>query len=304
MKILQSIDAMGVGGIQDHIRLLAEYSIHKHAVKAYTGLIGKEMMANGFHVSKEFPSDIGDYNIIQAHTVGGWQNDILRWGKERGMKTVEVMHSNASSITPPEWVDALVCLNGIAHRLNQDRFHSMVIPCLVEYEKLPKKPKGHLIGRLSRLVAEKRPDHFIEVAHHCPDLDFILGGDGIMLEELQREAPSNVQFTGLIRNFPDFYKDLKVFLYPTKDDCCSAVVAMALSSGIPIVTYDIPSMRDVFGDLIWYAQGLDDLPLVLRHVLNWSPQVQDKIEKGLEFAKKFAAQRVAAQFDRLYKDLT
>lgn len=304
LKILQSIDTMGVGGIQEHIRLLAQYSMHEHAVTAYMGPIGEEMVAEGFWVGEGLPPNAESYDIVQAHTVGGWQSSILEWGKEHGMKTVEVMHSNAASITPPEWVDALVCLNGIAYNLNKERFpKSLIIPAIVEYEKLPKKPKGNLIGRLSRLVEEKRPDHFAEVARRCPDLEFILGGDGVMLEELQKKAPSNIQFAGLIRNFPNFYKDLKVFLYPTKDDCCSAVVAMAMASGVPVITYDIPSMRDVFGDLVWYAQGLDDLHLVLRHVLGWNQQVQDRIEMGLEFAKRFDVWHVSRQFDQLYQDL-
>ena len=304
MKILQVIDQMGIGGIQEHIRLLAEYSMHEHAVRAYMGPIGEEMFARGFWVSTGFPPDIEDYDIIQAHTVGGWRNTILQWGKERGMKTVEVLHGNAPSITPPEWVDALVCLNGIAYELNRERFpNSMVFPVMVEYDKLPKKPPGSLIGRISRVVEEKRPDHFIEVARRCPDLEFVLGGDGSMLEELKRRAPPNVHFSGMTRDLPGFYQNLKVFLYPTKDDCCSAVVAMALASGIPVVTYDIPSMQDVFGDLVWYAQGLDDLHLVLRHVLGWNAQVQDKIERGLEFAKKFDVWGVSRQFDQLYQDL-
>lgn len=303
MKILQTIDQMGIGGIQEGIKLQAKYSLHRHAVRAYMGAIGEEMVADGYWVGEGLPPDIESYDIVQAHGVGGWKNHVLSWARDRGMKTIEVMHSNAKCITPPEWVDALVCLNGIAYDLNKDRFPSRVIPCMIEYDTLPKKPRGHYVGRLSRVVEEKRPDHFVEVARKCPDLEFLLGGDGPALEPLKRKAPSNVHFTGMTRDFPGFYQGLSVFLYPTKDDCCSAVVAMAMASGIPVVTYDIPSMRDVFGDLVWYAQGLDDLHLVLRHVLARGQQVRDKIDLGLEFAKRFDVWNVARQYDQLYQEL-
>jgi glycosyltransferase involved in cell wall biosynthesis len=53
-----------------------------------------------------------------------------------------------------------------------------------------------VVGWLGRISQIKRPDRVIEIAHEFPNLVFLVGGDGELLQQMRKSAPSNVRFLG------------------------------------------------------------------------------------------------------------
>lgn len=53
-----------------------------------------------------------------------------------------------------------------------------------------------IVGWLGRMSQIKRPDRVIELARAFPELVFLMGGDGELLQRTRSSAPPNVQFLG------------------------------------------------------------------------------------------------------------
>jgi glycosyltransferase involved in cell wall biosynthesis len=68
-----------------------------------------------------------------------------------------------------------------------------------------------------------------------------------------------VQFTGLVSEEEKFrlFKSSRVFLMPSHYESWGAVIAEALASGVPVVAYDVPAYRPVFGSLVRYVPCFD-----------------------------------------------
>lgn len=225
------------------------HSRHEHAAWGYRGTMAPYMDAAGMKIHEGGPAADDHYDVVVAHTVGGWSDEgVSKWGRERGMKVIEVMHSNARSITPPEFVDHFVGMNNIATNLNLHMPNRSTIYVIVDVDKFSVEPTGPAkIGKLSRLVHEKGVLEFMEIARQFPDESFVLAGDGPLMEQIRLSKPANLELIGMIRDFPSFYASLILFVYPTKDECCSASVAMAQSAGVPIIAQDIPALRETTG---------------------------------------------------------
>jgi glycosyltransferase involved in cell wall biosynthesis len=88
---------------------------------------------------------------------------------------------------------------------------------------------------------------------------------GNVREELQveikkRGLESCVEFSGFIKEASEKFRLLKssrVFLMPSHYESWGIVLAEALVSGVPVVAYDLPPYRPIFGDLVRYAPCFD-----------------------------------------------
>ncbi|MCY0850999.1 glycosyltransferase family 4 protein [Sulfuracidifex metallicus] len=122
------------------------------------------------------------------------------------------------------------------------------------------------------------------------DFDFNLNdkikGTGIIyLGELSREMVFNVM------------KSSRLFIYPTYVDSFGIVVAEALASGVPVVTYDIPAIRHYFGECeavkIVKVGDLKSMTKASLEILN----EHERLSKiALECSKRFSWDAVASSF--------
>lgn len=63
-------------------------------------------------------------------------------------------------------------------------------------ENLSLSKEATVVGWLGRIAQIKRPDRVVALAGEFPDLIFLVGGDGELLEEMRMTAPPNVRFLG------------------------------------------------------------------------------------------------------------
>ena len=105
-----------------------------------------------------------------------------------------------------------------------------------------------------RFAPEKNQLAAVRAARHAPNLDFVFVGDmdstvGQLAQMLKtRLGLQNVQFWGRRWDMPDLYRAADVLLQPTLAENQSLVTLEAMSSGLPIVTTDIPAQAELVKD--------------------------------------------------------
>ena len=116
-----------------------------------------------------------------------------------------------------------------------------------------------VIGRLSRLVAEKNPHAFILIASEVrrrwtgtAQVRFVLAGDGPLLGELERFAEEHgvaswVEFRGAVAPelVPGLLATWDIFLYPSFGDSYGYVVAEAMAMALPVVATAVGSLPEL-----------------------------------------------------------
>lgn len=257
MKVLHVIDNYNIGGIQDFIFSLHKHSKFLHHGRGALGSLAPEMLEHGFTFN---PASLKGYDVMVGHTVGGWSyDDTFTEAKNAGLKTVEVMHSPHSSPTNPILVDGFVGVSQEAVNLNpQFKNRIKIYPFANNVSPAKDNSKREYIGRVSRVVPEKCPDVFARIADSLKGYKFILGGDGSMLDYIKSKKIPNLEFSGMVRDFNGFFAKLKIFAFPTRDECCSVSVAMAQAAMVPAVVQDIAPLRETTGGYALFANSMTD----------------------------------------------
>lgn len=159
-------------------------------------------------------------------TVSAWGAQFLR---ELGLKKVEAMTNGAD---PERFFPAT---SSERERLRQglgwQRF-TVLVP--------------------GRFTPEKNQLAAVWAARHAPQLDFVFAGDmdsalGGVAQSVGRRL-ANVTFLGRRWDMPELYRAADALLQPTLAENQSLVTLEAMSSGLPIVTTDIPAQRELVHD--------------------------------------------------------
>lgn len=314
MNVLHCLDVSSVGGIQDFILNLHLYDhLNRHDFWAADGTMAAEMRRSGMVLWPGGPPqgllDARYYQVCVGHTVGGWSyNDTFEWAKSHGMKTVEVMHSNARSPTPPVRVDAFVSVNDIALGMNNHMPTRQRIYPIVKAELFSVRPDGMYIGRISRLVDEKKPHVFVQIARAFPNEMFVCTGDGNAYPRVYASAGPNLIMPGMLRGeqIVKFFETLKLFVFPTEDECASMSVAMAQAAGVPVICQDIPPLRETTGGYALFATGVDSFVDCVKRFLDSEDRSewQDRADLGEVWAyTNFSPDSVVPKWHALFESL-
>jgi len=109
-----------------------------------------------------------------------------------------------------------------------------------------KRKESPLVLFLGRLTVQKNPVQFLNVAkaihEHRPDVQFVMAGEGNMLEELLDKTcelglAENVIFTGKVsrKEADHLYKHASCFVMPSLSEPFGLVALEAISHGVPVV---------------------------------------------------------------------
>ena len=132
-------------------------------------------------------------------------------------------------------------------------------------EQVPPQRKEYDVVWLGRVHRQKGIDDllavFVVLAKEIKDFRAVLVG---RLDELApRLAELNlshcVTLTGMVSEEEKFrlFKASRVFLMPSRQESWGIVIAEALACDVPVVAYDLPAYRPIFGGLIDYVPSFD-----------------------------------------------
>ncbi len=296
MKIVHNLDNSHYGGIQEMIFTLYKFSRHKISFWAADGTMAPEMRAAGMELLTGGPEPWEKYDVLVGHGVGGWSySQNFDYAHSRGLKTVEVMHSNAVSLTDPDKTDAFVGISPIVDAMNPSMRNRYVIYGPIDTEKFYQRKAANGIGRLSRLVEDKNPKPFVEIARRFPDERFILAGGKIASGEneayynhIAAIAPSNLTMVGYVRDFTEFYSHLKLYVYHTRDESCCTSVNMAMAAGVPVICQDLQSLRVTTGGLATFCSTEEQFAEAIGSFLSDPKPFNDTAQMGKIWAKEHA----------------
>lgn len=169
-------------------------------------------------------------------------------------------------------------------------------------------PDGIIVGAITAVVGYEGLDTLIRSLHHLPkDARILIVGDGTARPELERlskdlRLEDRVIFAGRkpAADIWRWYGALDVFAVPRHDTAVARTVTPikplnALALGVPVVTSDLPALREVTGNVSTYSVAGDPEDLA-RAII----QAQDT---DLSVSKEFASTRTWSANGKRYKEL-
>jgi len=123
---------------------------------------------------------------------------------------------------------------------------------------------------VGRLVDGKQPEIAVEafaaVRKSFPEAQLYLCGEGPLQEELEAQATAlgvrdAVQFLGQLPYdaMPAVYRSADVLLLTSRAEGVPRTIMEALSSGLPVVSSDLPQIRAAFGEAVSFAESDDPI---------------------------------------------
>lgn len=153
---------------------------------------------------------------------------------------------------------------------------------------------------LTRLIAA-----FNIVKQQIPAMKLVLAGesawlaDDIVLAREKSEHKDSIIFTGRV-SFEDLralYQGARVFAFPSLYEGFGLPLLEAFASGVPVLTGDNSSLREVGGDAALYSDvfSIDDIAEKLQHLWNDEALRQILITRGYTQLKNFSWDKCARE---------
>ena len=121
------------------------------------------------------------------------------------------------------------------------------------------KDRRNLIGFISRLSEGKGIMNFVSaipiLLKERDDLEFLIGGDGPLFEEIKRELKNNglankVKLTGWIAHdeLPDNLNELKLLVFPSYSEGLPNIISESMACGAVVVATPVGGVPDLIKD--------------------------------------------------------
>ena len=104
---------------------------------------------------------------------------------------------------------------------------------------------GLVVGHMGAFTREKGQDVLVEAARALPDIQFVLVGEGVLLEEMRHSAPKNVSFPGFVTDKAAFFAGIDLFAMPSRSEAWGLAALEAMAYGVPVIASDIQGLREI-----------------------------------------------------------
>lgn len=101
-----------------------------------------------------------------------------------------------------------------------------------------------VVGWLGRMSRIKRPDRVVEIAKAMPEITFLMGGEGSLLQEIKEIAPANMKFTGW-SDPGEFWPACDIALLTSDNEAQPLSIIEASIAGIPTVALNVGAVSEV-----------------------------------------------------------
>jgi glycosyltransferase involved in cell wall biosynthesis len=101
---------------------------------------------------------------------------------------------------------------------------------------LQRDDNPRVVAFVGRLSHEKAPDIFCQIAKnlHTTGIEFVVYGDGVMREALEREFGAYVTFKGFTSNMAAEWQHIGLLLMPSRAEGLPMAALEAMANGVPI----------------------------------------------------------------------
>lgn len=167
-----------------------------------------------------------------------------------------------------------------------------------------------VVGGIGRIDEQKGWDVLCDamalVRAACPEAVAVVLGDGPGLAELQERGGDAVRFVGYRERASSFLPAFDLLAVPSRYEAFGRVAAEAMLGGVPVVASAVDGLPEVVGDAGVLVPP--DRPDVLAEaILRLLSDADERIvlaARGRErAAERFAAERMAGDVERVYREL-
>ena len=129
-----------------------------------------------------------------------------------------------------------------------------------------------------------------------------------VLDQLSRpDLIQNIFTIGYVpsEQMPLLYNCSNIFLYPSLRESFGLPILESMACGVPVITSDIPAIREVGGDAATLVKPDDPKAIAasIYELLNDEHRKNDQVEKGLERASRFSWRNSAIKLIELYNSV-
>ena len=143
--------------------------------------------------------------------------------------------------------------------------------------------KGVCIGYLGRLSPEKNVIKMIKAvkALESDKIRLKIAGDGPLYDRIKKKEGGKIEVLGYVEDAPAFYRNLDVFLLPSKLEAQPIALLEAMASGLPIIATDVGDNKYfVHGNGILCGTTRKEIGAAIKQMLN-----EDMAKMGIESRK-------------------
>ena len=115
----------------------------------------------------------------------------------------------------------------------------------------------------------------------------------------------NVEFTGEVNNITDYYKKCSIYLMASEWEGWGMVITEAMQCGLPIISFDMPVLNDIFKgleyDYIIERDNLAEYSDAIIKLLNNEKEYINLSKKILEISKNFDIELIGKKWKEVLK---
>jgi len=159
--------------------------------------------------------------------------------------------------------------------------HSWIINNFIA-QPSPIQHNGNRIAFIGRLSIEKAPDRFVQLAHHFPNEQFDVYGDGPMHSDLLHNAPDNLTFHGHVDNLQTAWPSIQLLIIPSRFEGLPMVSLEAMGRGIPVISTNVGAMKTLVehNNNGWIVNNTNDLDKWLSYWLDLSTTHKNTVREN------------------------
>jgi glycosyltransferase involved in cell wall biosynthesis len=251
----------------------------------------RPLLENIHGLQPAFVSTLGSWDPLAAarlrRLLAGWEPDVVQPHLARGAhlaggaahaigKRVLITTHNYVDLKYYRHVDCFLPATTDqarylrAHGVSVDQIH--VVPHFSTLEPVTTPSvsgAGRCLGALGRMVPKKGFDILLqalaEARRTLPDLRLLLGGDGPVRADLERQArflglEDAVEFAGWQGDAAAFLERLDGFVLPSLEEPFGIVVLEAMARGVPLVSTTTPGPREILDETCAWLVAPGDAP--------------------------------------------
>ena len=243
----------------------------------------------------QYLQNVDDFDVIHAHSHLYFATNLAAVKRHLGQTPLAITNHGLFSQNAPEWVfklylqtvgrwtfnqaDQIFCYTEedkcrvrdlgvrspiavVSNGIDTERFTADG----AESESID--ADGPVVLFVGRFVEGKRPqlavEAFAKVTESKPGAELYLCGEGPLREALEHRAAElgvreGVTFLGQVpyEEMPSVYRSADVLVLPSRAEGVPRTIMEALSSGVPVVSSDLPQIRSAFGEVVAYVGSGD-----------------------------------------------